>query len=88
PTNALTYEQMGRTEEAAQELAAARQLAEAVITALPTHPQALFQLGVVSWLSGEAEVAEAAFAQAGHCNASLLGERTRVEKRIERLRSR
>jgi len=63
-------------------------LAEAAAAALPSHPQAHFQLGVIYWLAGEDERAEAAFAEAVHCDASLAGERVRVEQRVRLLRGR
>jgi len=83
---ALADERLGRSPEAGQELATARQLAEAAAAALPSHPQAHFQLGVIYWLAGEDERAEAAFAEAARCDASLVGERTRVENRLTTLR--
>jgi tetratricopeptide (TPR) repeat protein len=83
---ALAYERLGRTADANQELATAQQLAEAAIAALPSHPQARFQLAVVYWLASETDKAEAAFADAARCDASLAGERLRVEGRIEKLR--
>jgi len=83
---ALAYERLGRTADANQELATARQLAEAAVAALPTHPQARFQLAVVHRLSGATDKADAAFAEAARCDASLAGERSRVEGRIEKLR--
>jgi len=83
---ALAYERLGRADEAAQELATMRQLAEAAVAALPSHPQARFYLGVAYWVSGDAEQAEAAFAEAARCDASLAGERVRVQERIQRLR--
>ncbi len=85
---ALAYERMDRGAEAAEELATARQLAEAAAVALPSHPQARFQLAVVYWLAGATDKAEAAFADAARCDASLAGERPRVEARLTRLRGR
>ncbi|MDW8267522.1 MAG: tetratricopeptide repeat protein [Anaerolineae bacterium] len=83
---ALAYERLGRRAEAERELAAARQLAEAAVAKLPTHPQARYQLGLVYRLAGELEKAEAAFAEAARCNASLAGERLRFERRLAQLR--
>jgi len=83
---ALAYERLGRTADAGQELATARQLAEAAVTAWPMHPQARFQLAVVYWLAGETDKAETAFNDAARCDASLAGERPRVEARLARLR--
>ncbi|MDH7486435.1 MAG: tetratricopeptide repeat protein [Anaerolineae bacterium] len=83
---ALAYERLGRSEEATQELATMRQLAEAAAAALPSHPQARFQLAVACWLAGDMDKAEAAYAVAAQCNASLTGERWRVEERIQKLR--
>lgn len=85
---ALAYERLGRSAEANQELATARQLAEAAAAALPSHPQARFQLAVACWLTGDEERAEAAFAEAVRCDAALAGERARVEERIRLLRGR
>ncbi len=85
---ALAYERLGRQAEADAELAAARQLAAAAVTALPSHPQARFQLAVIYRLAGEAAKAEAAYAEAIRCNALLAGERQRVEERITLLRGR
>jgi|GEM_PF-887662 len=83
---ALAYERLGRAADAGQELATARQLAEAAVATLPAHPQARFQLAVVYWLAGETDKADAAFAEAARCDASLAGERPRVEARLARLR--
>jgi len=83
---ALAYERLGRAADAGQELATARQLAEAAVAALPAHPQARFQLAVVHWLAGETDKADAAFAEAARCDASLAGERPRVEARLAQLR--
>jgi serine/threonine-protein kinase len=85
---ALAYERLGRAQDAGRELAAMRQLAEAAVAALPSHPQARFQLAVACWLAGETDKAETAYTEAARCNASLAGERTRMEKRIEKLRGR
>ncbi len=85
---ALAYERLGRQAEADRELATARQLAAAAADALPSHPQARFQLAVVHWLAGEAEKAEAAYGEAIRCDASLAGERRRVEERLTLLRGR
>ncbi len=85
---ALAYERLGREAEADQELATARQLAEAAIAALPSHPQARFELAVAYLALGERAKADAAFAAAAACDASLAGERRRVEARIALLRSR
>ena len=49
-------------------------LAEAAAAALPSHPLARFQLVVACWLTGKDERAEAAFAEAVRCDASLAGE--------------
>lgn len=85
---ALAYERLGQAEEAGQELATARQLAEAAVAVLPSHPLARFYLEVAYWLVGETEAAEAAFAEAARCNASLVGERAQVEGRLRELRGR
>ena len=85
---ALAYERLGRRAEANQELATVRQLAEAAAAALPSHPRARFQLAVAYWLTSENEWAEAAFAEAVRCDASLAGERVRVEQRVRLLRGR
>ncbi len=84
----LAYERLGRSTEANQELATMHQLAEAAVAALPSHPRARFQLALAYWLSGETERAEAAFAEAVRCDASLAGERARVEQRVRLLRGR
>jgi len=63
-------------------------LAEAAAAALPSHPLARFQLAVACWLTGKDEQAEAAFAEAVRCDASLAGERVRVEQRVRLLRGR
>jgi len=83
---ALAYERSGRAAEAAQELATVRQLAETTVSTLPTHPLAHFQLAVAYWLSGETTKADAAFAEAARCDASLAGERERVEERVLKLK--
>lgn len=85
---ALTYERLGRRAEADQALAAARQLAEAAVARLPSHAQARFLQAVVYWTLGESAKAEATYAEAIRCNASLAGERRRVEARITLLRGR
>ncbi|MGQ9583782.1 MAG: tetratricopeptide repeat protein [Anaerolineae bacterium] len=84
---ALAYERLGRTSDAAQELTTVRQLAEAMAAANPTSAKDRFRLAVAHWVSGETQAAEAAFAQAAQCDASLAAERARVQKRIALLRA-
>jgi hypothetical protein len=62
------------------------QAASKAVAALPSHPVAQFELGLAYWVSGDEVRAEAAFAEAARCDASLAAEKERTLQRIRKLR--
>ncbi len=85
---AFANERLGKQALAGMNYAEALRLATSAARALPNQPQALFQLGIALWATGDQQKSASAFAEAARCDASLGVEQTRAMERLRRLRGR
>ena len=77
---ALALRGLNRASEAAEKEAAATQLVAGLVAFGPQNPTVHFALGVAHLLSGKPSAADAAFAQAIQCDASLAIARAQTER--------
>jgi len=80
---ALALRALNRTDDATEKEMAASQLAAELLAIGPQNPTAHFALGVVDLLNGKPAEADAAFAQAIQCDASLAIGRFQAEKMVQ-----
>jgi Flp pilus assembly protein TadD len=81
----MVREMQGDAAGARADYSGALELARQTAARLPTHPVANFQLGAALWLTGDTSAADAAFASASRCDATLSGETARTLARLTRL---